>query len=91
MSGDRVGQPPSSYIESTHCRLDCGPRHCPHPTLSRHNRGCVLAPKRYLFQDLKRGRMGVGEVSALVAGGGEEEGNLVVSFSNFFPERGKNP
>lgn len=49
----------------------------------------MLAPKRYLFLDLERGRFGGRGVSALV--GGKEEGNQVVSFSHFFLGRDKSP
>lgn len=49
----------------------------------------MLAPKRYLFLDLEGGWLGGRGVSALVEG--KEEGNQVLSFSNFFLESGKNP
>lgn len=46
----------------------------------------MLAPKRYLFQDLEAG-LGVEDGG----GGEEEEGDQVAPFSNFCPGRGKSP
>lgn len=66
MSGIGWGSPLLlDRIDSLWAEL-CGPRHCPHPTLCRHNRGCVLAPKRCLFQGLRERQDGGREVSALV-------------------------
>lgn len=60
------GAAPSSWIESPHCGLHCGPRLCPHPTLRRHNRGLCASPKEMFIPGPGERQGGGREVSALV-------------------------